>query len=365
MKALIKWMLLIMTIVVFALPGTARAQGGQGDKFVTGGTYTLAGGETLDGSLYILGGSVTLQAGSRVRGDVTLAGGSLHANGQIDGDILATGGSINLGGTGIVEGNVSTLGGTLNYANRDQIKGEISSNLGGPFPLRLPNSLLSPDFRINLNPLWSGLWLILRSFLWAGLAVLVVLFIPKQTERVTQAVVSQPLIAGGLGLLTVIVYPLLLLVLVVTIIGIPISLLGVVALAVTWAFGVIAVGIEVGNRLGQGFHQDWAPAAAAGVGTFILTLVVNGIDMIPCVGWLAPALVGVVGLGAVLLTRFGTQAYLAGAPHLSTPSPTPPTGAVAPLPPVAAQPMDRSPEQNGEENLPQGENPTDQSNQEE
>jgi hypothetical protein len=31
--------------------------------------------------------------------------------------------------------------------------------------------------------------------------------------------------------------------------------------------------------------------------------------LVPCVGWMAPAAVGLVGLGAVLLTRFGGRVY--------------------------------------------------------
>ncbi|MFQ5923361.1 MAG: hypothetical protein ACE5M4_11005, partial [Anaerolineales bacterium] len=37
--------------------------------------------------------------------------------------------------------------------------------------------------------------------------------------------------------------------------------------------------------------------------------VVGGIGLIPCIGWLAPLLVGAAGLGAVILTRFGSREY--------------------------------------------------------
>ena len=59
----------------------------------------------------------------------------------------------------------------------------------------------------------------------------------------------------------------------------------------------------------------------------MLTLVTFGIDSIPCVGWLAPFFVTALGLGGVLLTRFGTQDYPPGGvvsgPVLDDPLPDP------------------------------------------
>jgi uncharacterized protein (DUF111 family) len=50
------------------------------------------------------------------------------------------------------------------------------------------------------------------------------------------------------------------------------------------------------------------------LGVFTLTLVANaltGIPVLNCVGWLMPFLLGVAGLGAVFMTRFGTQPVMA------------------------------------------------------
>jgi hypothetical protein len=151
---------------------------------------------------------------------------------------------------------------------------------------------------------------LLRSCLWAVIAILVVLFLPKNSERVARVINSQPLIAGGLGCMTVIIAPLILALLAITICGIPITVIGAIILLAAWAYGIVTVGMEVGTRLAQLIKQDWALPVSASIGTFILTLVINSIGaLIACIGWLAPALVGVVGLGAVLLTRFGSQHY--------------------------------------------------------
>jgi hypothetical protein len=163
------------------------------------------------------------------------------------------------------------------------------------------------------------------------LAVVVVLFVPRNAERTAIAAISQPLAAGGLGCITLPVALLILVGLAITICGIPLTIIGAFLLAAAWAFGLISLGAEVGSRLAGIVKQDWALPVSAGVGTFALTFVTNAIgSFLPCVGWLVPLLVGAVGLGAVLLTRFGGQVYPPYAPavpqgsSLSTPMESPP-----------------------------------------
>ena len=50
---------------------------------------------------------------------------------------------------------------------------------------------------------------------------------------------------------------------------------------------------------------------------------VSAISWVPCVGWVAPVVLGAIGLGAVTLTRFGTQPYLPGAPTTPPSEPGP------------------------------------------
>jgi hypothetical protein len=57
-------------------------------------------------------------------------------------------------------------------------------------------------------------------------------------------------------------------------------------------------------------NQTWAPAVSAGVGTIVLYFVLGGFSLlIPCVGWLPRTMVGIWGLGAALVTYFGTRDY--------------------------------------------------------
>ena len=160
------------------------------------------------------------------------------------------------------------------------------------------------------------------------------LFLAPHADRVAHAVLAQPLTAGGLGLLTVVVAPITFILLTITIILIPVVALAVVALVVAAVFGWIAIGYEIGQRFTTAIHQNWHPAFSAGLGVFALTLVssaLTGIPVLNCVGWLVPFLLGLAGLGAVIMSRFGTQTVVA--PASAGPAPLVPP--VPPAPPTA------------------------------
>jgi len=289
-----------------------------GDKFVFGGTFTLVEGDTLDGNLYVFGGIATLEEGSLVDGDVVLLGGTVEINGTVDGEVVAMGGLVTLGPSAIVDGDVSIVAGHIDRSPGAQVYGDVNTGIEGPVSVTIPGGVRAPipggvnfpTIQINTNPFWEGLWVLFRSILWAAVAVLVVLFLPKNTQRIGEVAISQAPISGGLGLLTVVVAPIIFIVVAITIIGIPLSLLGVFLLFLSAVFGIIAVGTQVGQRLGRMLNREWALAVAAGVGTFLLMLVVDGLSsVIPCIGGLAAFLLVVIGIGAVLLTRYGSRDY--------------------------------------------------------
>jgi hypothetical protein len=313
MKKTILVVFVLVVWVALALPGTVLAKGLHDDKIVTGGIYTLGSGETLDGSLIIFGGVVTLETDSTVTGDVVLVGGTVTIDGIVEGDVVGVGGVVTLEDDARLESNLTTVAAALNRDVNAEVAGQVITGIQIPFNFSgfrgiQPQNI--PDFQVRISPLWNAVWFLFRTFLWAALAALLVMFLPNPTTRTAQAIIAQPLLAGGLGLFTAVVAPLLLIAMAVTIIGIPISLLGVLILVIAWVLGFVAVGLELGQRIGKTFNRDWPLAVAAGVGTFVLALVVNGVDaLLPCIGWMVPVLVGMLAVGGVLMTRFGTQSY--------------------------------------------------------
>jgi hypothetical protein len=309
----------------FANDGLAAPRQAQGcNSLVLGDTCVLKEGESLSSSLVIMGGLATLEKGSLVKGDIVIMGGTVRADGEITGNIVAIGGQVALGKEAVVRKDVILLGGNLQREPGAQVEGSVNPGIPGPFTPVIPNVLINQGIRLGFNPFWIGLSILGRSFVWAAITLVVMLFFQKRTETIGQAMVEKPLIAGGLGLLTVVVSPFVLLMFTITIIGIPVALVISFILFVTWCYGVIAVGLEVGRRLVEALKLEWALAVSAALGTFLVTLMDNTVDaLIPCVGWLLPAAVGMIGLGAVVLTRFGGQAYPPEFPAAMSPTGTP------------------------------------------
>ncbi|HEX6305271.1 MAG TPA: hypothetical protein VFZ76_13850 [Anaerolineales bacterium] len=313
MKPKIKFALLVVLIIAALVPGTAFAKGFSDDRVITGGTFTLEDGETQDGNLVIFGGAVTLEDGSHVTGNVALLGGTIEIDGSVGGSVVGIGGVVSLGSTAVVDGDLTTMAASLNREEGAQVRGNVTSGFPSPPDFSTPGRVTVPDVpnvEVQVAPILNVMWFFFRTFLWAALAVLLMMFLPDHIERTATTIIRQPVLAGGVGLLTTIVAPLLLVGIAITIILIPVSLVGFLILAIAWFVGRIAIGYEIGRRFAETANQDWPPAVAAGAGTFILTFVIDGADaLIPCVGWLIPALVGIVGLGGILLSRFGTQYY--------------------------------------------------------
>ena len=303
---------ILMCVMLAALAAawvTGSAQAATPARLIVGGNFTLEDGEVLNEDMMIVGGLVRLENGSTLNGDILMVGGSLEVAGEINGEVTAAGGSLDIRGTAVIDGDVNAAGVSLQRDPDAIITGEITTEQDGPF-IMTPGDIEVSPFDMAMQPSFSFLGYLLRAILWALVAMLLALFLPNQLSNVAKAAVGQPLITGGLGLLTAIVLPLVLVVLALTILLIPISLIGILLLAIAWAYGLIALGSELGNRFAGIFKAQWHPALAAGAGTFLLMLVINGIDAaIPCIGWGPKAIVSMIGLGAVLLTRGGMQPY--------------------------------------------------------
>lgn len=300
--------LLLMPVAVSADDGVSTG------KIIFGRSFELADGERLDGDLAVFGGDVTLREGSILDGDALVAGGNLDAAGEIDGDVVIFGGNANLRSTVEVDGDVITLGGTTTTAEGAVVRGRTSEGFSIDVvpDLRAPD-ITPPGWGVSRGDRsWVLTWF-LRGIRALGgalvlslLALLVLSLWPKQTEQVATTVWRFPAASFGFGLLTLLVIPGLMVLLTVLIVTVCVVPLLALAAAVAWLFGWIALGLLVGRRVlvalkARNAIQLWQAA----LGVFLISL----LGALPCVGWLVWTIGGAFGMGAAILTRFGTQPY--------------------------------------------------------
>lgn len=312
-RALAALLLTLALVFVTAVPALAEGDQG-GGRFCFGDNLTLSSGQSVD-SLLAFGCNVSVEQGATVRGDLVEFGGNIAIAGTVGGNIVTFGGNVGLADTAVVGGTISTMGGSVQRAAGATVQGGIRNNSGNFTP---PNAPVPPIAPVTVGPFsrvfnfgFDILGGIVTALAFAALGALVVIFAPEPTRRIGNAVQAKPLNVAGVGCLTLILLPILGLLLVITLIGIPVALILGLASVIAWVFGWIAIGFLTGEKILQAFKaRDILPVVAVIVGVLILTL----ISQVHFIGWLVSLVVGLLGIGAVVLTRFGTRAY-----------PTPPT----------------------------------------
>jgi hypothetical protein len=358
MNRLAKFFLLFVLVaaLLLGLPGPVHAQTPDGDSpVIFGSSYTLPAGKTVK-DLVVFGGNAKLDDGSVVTGDVVVFGGNVTVSGMVKGDVTAFGGDVRVTATAAVFGDLNTIGGSSQIDSGAAVYGNRVTGVSG-LPFGLPARLSSPGAWLDLGPGAGILSAVFSALILALLAMLVTVFLPVPTNRVAQTIGTQPVITGAIGLLTLVVTPALTLVLVITIILIPLGIIGLLVFAIAFLYGWIALGLELGKRLAVLLHTQWAIPVSAGVGTLMLSLSLNlalvftagWFWMLCCVGLPIAVILGMVGLGGVVTSRFGAQVY---SPNAARPVPPaaggfPPSGGFPPavdLPPAQALPPANPPD---------------------
>jgi hypothetical protein len=330
------WLILLLIAGLLLPAAPALAAGGPpGDDGIViwNEDYTLEKDEWVEGDLVVFNGDVTLEPDSRAEGSVIVWNGSAEVKGTVEGDLVVTSGDIYLDDDARIEGDVvCSWSCDIEQEAGAQVDGSITEGiplddlrLERPrrFPVPVPYPLTSSASGLRAALGW--MLRIIRSvaaiLVVAAVAGLVALIWPQSTAQVGQAMVEAPLPSFGVGLLTIVAGTALVVALTITICLSPVAILAALVLGAAGLFGWAGVGAIVGERLLQALNaQEIAPLWTAGLGTLLITLVVMGMSVAFCLaplGWLMTFVLGCLGLGAVVLTRFGTTAY-------TPPSPAPP-----------------------------------------
>lgn len=255
------------------------------------------------------GSAVVVGDGEVVCGSLTSFGGTTVVNGEVDGDVVALGGSVFINGK--VQGNVTLYGGSLTLQNSAHINGDIHV-CGGQWiegvDSQLHGSVFDCTKSVSLLVLGNGdpafrFW---STVSWVALALLLTTLLPEHVMLVRTTATSKARRSFFLGLLTVLLAPVALAVLFALIIPIPLAIIVLIGLVAAWALGTVAVSWLVGDYLVR--------MIAPGHNTRVWQVVVGSALLalagsLPYIGWFISLGAGLLGLGAVFLSRFGTRLY--------------------------------------------------------
>lgn len=259
-----------------------------------------AGAQAETSSIVKINSDVVIEADTKVR-NVIILGGQVTVNGTVEQHIVAIGGSAVLTRTAVVGGDVFVLGGIIAMGKGADVHGTLteinSSNVSDAI-----SNLLSDNWEG-----WSWLFAVFSVVVFLAtliIAMLIVVVIPKPILTISEGIALhtyRATIAGLVGLLMIAPVAVLLTLSVIGIVLIPLQIIVVVCAAV---FGFVAVAQILGQRV---LTVAKKPNQSLVRQTFWGLLVLWIIGWIPYIGWMMKVLAIVLGMGGVMITRFGAK----------------------------------------------------------
>lgn len=248
-----------------------------------------------------VGNDLEVPAGAVVDSAVTV-GGSVTVAGQVKEDVVAIGGSVYLKDTAAVGGGVTSIGGSVVKDPKAQVAGEITE-------VTMPGLGTQAGKTVNLAALLKAFKKLFFFFGFLGFVtilltviVLVALFTP-QVGQVSFAVEKNFWLTLFTGLLAAFVFVPGIFLLLFTVVGIIFIPVWVILYAAAKIFGLVAVAHLIGKQILKAFKVHGKPMILESLmGALILYL----FGFVPFLNLVVLAIAALCGIGAVVVTRFGT-----------------------------------------------------------
>jgi len=307
------------------------ASGGDNDRVVIFSENVIGAEEKVAGEAVAMMGN--LRVDGEVQRDAVAVLGSVTINGKVGGEVVAVMGDVVLGPKAEVAGNVVVIGGTLQRDPGAIVGGEVTRVGIGKFNGKsLPvlgavyawwNHALSHGALLGVG---GGLgWLAVPVLMaWAFYALLALVF-PSGIRRTGEMLVQRPGAVVLSALLTLMALPVLFVLLLITVVGIPIALLGLPAgIILGIVFGKAAIYGLVGRKL----MQDRAPLAVAVLIGGIIFALLYAAPVVGIALWIVTAALG-LGCSITAMLTVGKSPATPTLPVVPFAPPVmPPTGAM-------------------------------------
>ena len=257
------------------------------------------------------GGDVIVNSNEQVNGDVVVIFGNAKIMGEVNGGVVVIFGNAQLTATSIVKNDVVCVWGDTQIEDGAQIKGVTTVfQLGKSLNKNLNTHIFSSIFTV---------FRFLRFILLFAFLLLIYLAFPKSVEIIQDRISTEYAKSLIVGIIGLILLPVVFVILLITILGIPIAIL-ILPLAVVVGFLLggagfcLFLGRSVQNYLGLKITSSFLHLV---IGMLLLELlpflkkVLESVDptlstILLIVTFSIFFLAWIPGFGAVLLTRFGT-----------------------------------------------------------
>ncbi|MEO7678645.1 MAG: polymer-forming cytoskeletal protein, partial [Verrucomicrobiota bacterium] len=276
---------------------------------------------------------------------IVVIGGSAKILGKCD-DVIVIGGELDVEGK--VRRSAIVVLGTLRAFKNAVLNGDVVA-VGGGLEIEEGATVSQRPVEIGFHGLkmeWLKKWLVhcvlkLRplapqvGWVWgfAGVFFLIYLLIAAAFPRPVQACVDEltrrPATTFLAGMLMILLFPILTIVLIMTVVGTLVVPFLVAAWIIGFIVGKVAILEFFGGKIGQSFGAGTKPIVAFIIGSILITL----LYLVPFIGLITFAVISLWGLGAsatALLSRFRRERPGKPAPALPGNGTNPPPSASIP-----------------------------------
>lgn len=257
------------------------------------------------GTTFIIGEDVLISEGAHIVGTIFAGAGNLEIRGRVDGDIYLGSGKLLI--NGVVNGNIKACGNDLSFGDEGKVNGMIEYHSSKKMPQSLEGyDNLEYIYKRNyfIDPFDSVILALIFALAFFLGGFLLMLF-PAMRAVVKEERSGKQVGALTLwGLIPVFVYPIIIILLGLTIIGIPMALLLMLAALpiffVAQIIGIVLAGqylfVRLNRQGGKGFKYYLVGA--------VIYLVISAIPFIGCLAGIA---VSALGWGYLLEKLFARE----------------------------------------------------------
>jgi hypothetical protein len=300
-----------------------------------------------DGDKVMIGESLVIEKDQIVEGDAVSLGGDVTIYGQVLGDVVSVGGTVELGDSAFVGGDAVSVGGGVRKAATALVGGEtVQVGITGPLSGFFGKGITDIDDKPHRKEggfahllKWLVFYLIMFAF-----AALTLVLARDRIHHASDYMAREPFPSLLLGLLSPVLVLVAFILLCITLIGIPVG----VALLLLYPAFVFLGWVVAGHRIGLAIRQEreLSPVKTvfAGllvlIGLHVLKVILRAfgaggffVGLIGFAGFMVSFVAALAGLGAILGTRF-RRAPVAPAVNPAAPMGMPPSMPLPPAPPA-------------------------------
>ncbi len=261
----------------------------------------------IGGDLMVAGSTVEMTNKATIGRDLAFAASKIHIDSMIEKSIRGYGTDATLSNTvgsdvtitvnNLTIASSAQIRGNLIYTSKDAAKIQNGAIIGG--------TTTHKEAQTRTTPTWPplGIWGSVICFFMALLTGIVLIVIaPKRAKLVAAAIKSKPLPTLGWGALIFFATPIAAVIVCITVIGIPVGLIGLVLYGIALYVSLVIVSLFIGSWiLGRSskIETRGIMIGAFSLGLIILTLV----NLIPYIGIPLFMATAIFGLGAMFVSE--------------------------------------------------------------